>query len=88
MFLRATMEAKMIINESYFIAGNPVLLAEKLQSIADHISNVHAFQSNRFYKACPHLPLTGAREKAWLHSESLVFTFFDISFLKLVLVIF
>ena len=41
-------------------------MAEKLLSIPDHISNVHHFDQNKVYKACPHGPISDDREKAWL----------------------
>lgn len=56
----------------YFNTGDPELLKEKLLSIPDHISNLHKFDQNKKYTACPHPPLIGDRAKAWLPVGSLV----------------
>ena len=65
-----------IYRESFFyrriIMGDPELLKEKLLSIPSHVSNDHAFPLNKKYSACPHPPLVGDREKAWLLPGSLV----------------
>ena len=53
-------------------SGDPELLKEKLLSITEHISNCHTYPKNVKYKACPHPPLVGERDRAWLSAGSLV----------------
>ena len=48
------------------------MLKEKLESITEHLSNVHLFPENVEHKQCAHDPLDGERTKAWLDPESLV----------------
>ena len=48
--------------------GNLEMLKEKLNSVTDHLSNIHHFPDNKHYEKCEH----GNLEKAWLHPESLV----------------
>ena len=57
-----------------FVTGNLTLLKEKLDSITEHVSNIHAFPENSHHHKCCHLPLDPdeCREKAWLVPDSLV----------------
>ena len=48
------------------------MLKEKLESITEHLSNVHIFPENVEHKTCAHDALEGERTKAWLDPESLV----------------
>ena len=51
------------------------MLKEKLESITEHLCNVHLFPENVEHKQCSHEPLDGERTKAWLDPESLVSLF-------------
>ena len=54
--------------------GNLELLREKLNSVPDHLCNIHYFPENIHFKQCGHAPLSPDEErgKAWLSPESLV----------------
>ena len=54
--------------------GNLVMLREKLNSITDHMCNIHEFPDNEVFKKCEHRDLSlEERQKAWLSPDSLVF---------------
>ena len=57
--------------------GDLQLLKEKLNSVADHISNIHSFSHNSKFKQCGHEELNPDQVvgKAWLPAESLVRSF-------------
>ena len=48
--------------------GNLEMLKEKLNSVTEHLCNIHHFPGNKHYEKCEH----GNLEKAWLNPESLV----------------
>ena len=53
--------------------GNLALLQEKIDSIAEHLCNIHCFPENQHFRQCGHDPLpSGNRLKAWLSPHSLV----------------
>ena len=56
------------------------MLQEKLNSVTEHLSNIHHFPDNRTFQQCGHGPLSPEEErgKAWLAPESLViFSFLE-----------
>ena len=55
-------------------AENVTLLKEKLDSITNHICNIHTFQENLEHRSCSHGPLSPdeERSKSWLDPDSLV----------------
>ena len=56
--------------------GNLTMLREKLDSITEHICNIHTFSENEQYRECGHPPITEQqmRSKTWILSNSLVST--------------
>ena len=56
--------------------GNLTMLREKLDSITEHICNIHSFTDNEQYRECGHPPITEQqkRSKSWLVPNTLVST--------------
>ena len=54
--------------------GNVAMLREKLDSVTEHMVNVHSFPENQHFRQCGHglLFTDEEREKAWLSPDSLV----------------
>ena len=54
--------------------GNVEMLKEKLNSITEHMCNIHEFSDNEHFKHCGHHPLTvdEQRNKAWFDPDALV----------------
>ena len=51
--------------------ANTEMLKEKLNSIPDHLCNIHKFSENKYYKECEHGPLPPeGRAKVWCSPES------------------
>jgi len=54
--------------------GNLDLLKEKLDSIPEHMCNIHYFADNKHFKQCGHDPLSIEKElaTAWMEPDKLV----------------
>lgn len=64
--------------------GNGQMMLEKLQSVADHVQNIHEHDCD-LYDACPHGPLEGTeRHKKWFKPGNKIYniTTFKAQFLN------
>ena len=53
--------------------GNLIMLQEMIDSIPEHLCNIHIFSENQFFRQCGHDLLTEEnRRKAWMSPNEIV----------------